>query len=182
MNPTEKILVLALLTLISAFVCTSVSASTLDATAWDSAQWFLFTFTSIMFRFFLDFITSSKQRRIVYKDNNEMYERVVERFSKAMIFELSQNSLKGNRDGKSGWLQISDKELLSEIYYHNGKLQQALKDNDSDKIFEHTADVANIAMMISDKHYNESSRQWQQVKDQKPEPPTKPYSFSSSFD
>lgn len=87
-----------------------------------------------------------------YSDNTEypMYKEVVSEFSKYMIKELVSNSDKGNREGDKGWLKMSKKTQLSELYYHVGKLQGAIKDGNTDLIKEHCADIANGALMVFD--------------------------------
>ena len=71
-----------------------------------------------------------------------------------MIKELAANHDKGDRDGDKGWIHLDKKVLLSEIYYHTGKLQAALMSGDIELIKEHTADIANGALMICDKFCN----------------------------
>lgn len=83
-----------------------------------------------------------------------MYEEVTANFRQLMIKELAANHDKGDREGEKGWLTMDKKTLLSEIYYHTGKLQEALRDGDIEKIKEFSADIANCAMMACDKFYN----------------------------
>lgn len=86
--------------------------------------------------------------------NYPMYEAVTESFRQLMIKELAANHDKGDREGDHGWINgMNNKDYVSEIYYHTGKLQQALKDNDVDKIKEYSADIANGALMCCDKFY-----------------------------
>lgn len=84
--------------------------------------------------------------------NYKMYQEVTDKFQKLMIKELAANYDKGDRESDKGWLKMTNKQLLSELYYHVGKLQQALKENNIDLIKEHCADVANGALMCLDKH------------------------------
>lgn len=84
--------------------------------------------------------------------NNKMYNEVTKNFRKLMIRELAANSDKGDREGEFGWLTISDKGIMNEIYYHAGKLQAALKEGNVDLIEELSADVANLAMMCIDRY------------------------------
>lgn len=80
-----------------------------------------------------------------------MYEAVTSEFRKYMIKELAANYLKGDRDDpKNGWLTLGKKWIISELYYHVGKLQSAAMNNDVERIKENTADVANLAMMCFD--------------------------------
>lgn len=69
-----------------------------------------------------------------------------------MVKELAANFDKGDRDGENGWLTMTDKDSLNEIYYHTGKLQAALKLQDINLIKEFCADVANLAMMCFDRY------------------------------
>ena len=64
-----------------------------------------------------------------------------------MRHELHQNSGKGDRPG---WLTMSRDTALLEIYWHTAKLSAAVKNNDAALIREHSADVANMAMMLAD--------------------------------
>ena len=68
-------------------------------------------------------------------------------FVSLMERELYANSTKGDRPG---WQAMSRAEALLEVYYHLGKLQKAVKNNDLPAIEEHSADVANMAMMVLD--------------------------------
>lgn len=83
--------------------------------------------------------------------NRDMYNVVTMNFREAMIQELAANFDKGDREGKDGWLKITYKQLLNEIYYHTGKLQEAVRNNDVPRIKEYAADVANLALMCYDK-------------------------------
>lgn len=81
------------------------------------------------------------------------YRKIVDKFSDAMLKELIANDDKGGRnDEKEGWLTMTDKENVSEIYYHTGKLQAALKAGDLNLIKELSADIANGALMVYDKY------------------------------
>lgn len=81
----------------------------------------------------------------------EMYDKILPEFMKYMRKELEANYTKGDRIGPKGWLQIKEsKPWISDIYYHVGKLQSALMNNDIDRIKENCADVANLAMMVLD--------------------------------
>ena len=78
---------------------------------------------------------------------NLLYQEVTEEFQKHMITQLQENSRKGDR---AGWLSCTPMQLVLEIYYHTGKLQEAVKNNDSELIKEYSADVANMSMMVLD--------------------------------
>lgn len=87
-----------------------------------------------------------------YNTDPSGYAAVVNWFSDKMYMELIANDDKGGRTGPDGWLTVgSDKYFINELYYHVGKLQEAQRQNDVELIREYTADVANIAMMISDR-------------------------------
>jgi hypothetical protein len=77
----------------------------------------------------------------------EKYDDTLMPFLKMMRNELHANAGKGDRPA---WLQMTPGECLLEIYYHLGKLQKGVKDNDRLWIKEYTADVANMAMMLAD--------------------------------
>ena len=76
-----------------------------------------------------------------------IYKHLAFEVAKAMIIELKNNEHKGDRQN---WKNLSSKELLQEVYYHTGKLQEALKIKDKNKIKEFCADLANLAGMIMD--------------------------------
>lgn len=85
----------------------------------------------------------------------EMYDAILPEFAKYMRKELAANFLKGDRNGVYGWLLVTENRFwLSEIYYHTGKLQEAVKNNDIERIKEYCADIANLAMMLLDVKIN----------------------------
>lgn len=75
------------------------------------------------------------------------YDHVLRPFVALMERELHANSSKGDRPG---WLSMSREVALLEIYWHAAKLSAAVKNNDAAAISEHSADVANMAMMLLD--------------------------------
>ena len=75
------------------------------------------------------------------------YGAVLAPFLSLMERELHANSAKGDRPG---WLAMSSEVALLEIYWHTAKLSAAVKNNDAERIREHAADVANMAMMLLD--------------------------------
>lgn len=77
----------------------------------------------------------------------EQYEDVLLPFLELMRRELRANSRKGER---SGWLRMDPSTALLEVYWHVAKLSAAVKNNDGPAIQEHSADVANMAMMVLD--------------------------------
>lgn len=81
-----------------------------------------------------------------------MYKRLTEKFSEAMIKELDANHTKGDRDGDFGWMTMNNKQNLGELYYHTGKLQEAMKNNNIEEILEYSADISNLAMMVYDRY------------------------------
>lgn len=68
-------------------------------------------------------------------------------FVRLMDAELHANAGKGDRQG---WLSMSSDQAMLEIYYHAAKLQKAVRDGDGALIQEHSADVANMSMMLLD--------------------------------
>lgn len=68
-------------------------------------------------------------------------------FVRLMNAELHANAGKGDRQG---WLSMSSDQAMLEIYYHAAKLQKAVRDGEGALIREHSADVANMSMMILD--------------------------------
>lgn len=81
----------------------------------------------------------------------KMYDQVTEEFSKYMKKELEANYRKGDRNGAGGWLEVKDNKFwISELYYHVGKLQSALMNEDTERIKENCADIANLALMTLD--------------------------------
>lgn len=85
----------------------------------------------------------------------KMYDAILPVFSKFMRKELAANWEKGDRTGERGWLNVTDKKFwISELYYHVGKLQSALMTNDTERIKENTADIANLSLMVLDVNIN----------------------------
>ena len=80
--------------------------------------------------------------------STELYKKITDLFQEEMISQLAANKRKGDR---AGWLSCEAMQLVLEMYYHTGKLQEAVKNNDLDLIREYSADVANISMMVLDK-------------------------------
>jgi hypothetical protein len=83
--------------------------------------------------------------------NYEMYDKVIEAFKPYMVKELAANHDKGDRDGRFGWLTMTNKQILNELYYHVGKLQEALRHGNVDDAKEYSADIANLALMSFDR-------------------------------
>lgn len=75
------------------------------------------------------------------------YGEVLVPFLALMETELHANARKGDRPG---WLSMSPSTALLEIYWHTAKLSAAVKNGDAAAIREHSADVANMAMMLLD--------------------------------
>lgn len=75
------------------------------------------------------------------------YSDVLTPFVALMEAELHANARKGDRPG---WLSMSPEVALLEIYWHTAKLSAAVKNRDATLIREHSADVANMAMMLLD--------------------------------
>lgn len=65
-------------------------------------------------------------------------------FGQAMVNELHANK------GKGKWDNLHPLYLCAELHYHASKLYKACDEDDKQKILEHSADCANIAMMIAD--------------------------------
>lgn len=64
-------------------------------------------------------------------------------FTKQMLQELLENSEKGD------WTEFKDqKAILSEIYHHVYKLQEAVHSEDIDKIKEYSVDVSNYCLFM----------------------------------
>lgn len=81
----------------------------------------------------------------------KMYDDILPEFAKYMRKELAANFEKGDRNGPKGWLAVDDNKFwISELYYHVGKLQSAFMNNDTDRVKENCADIANLAMMVLD--------------------------------
>ena len=77
----------------------------------------------------------------------QKYDDVLVPFVAAMRKELHANTRKGDRPG---WLTMDANTALLEVYWHAAKLSAAVKNNDGPAIQEHSADVANMAMMVLD--------------------------------
>ena len=80
-------------------------------------------------------------------DPGDKYSEVLNPFLKLMEKELHANAGKGDRPG---WLSMTPETAMLEIYYHVAKLQRAVKNEDLELIKEHSADVANMSMMMAD--------------------------------
>lgn len=88
---------------------------------------------------------------LITEPDYKMYDDILPEFQKYMRKELESNYLKGDRNGVSGWLEVKDNKFwISELYYHVGKLQSAIMNNDIKRIEENCADIANLAMMTLD--------------------------------
>ena len=75
------------------------------------------------------------------------YDIVLRPFIALMERELHANSGKGDRPG---WLSMSRETAMLEIWHHVAKLQKAALNDDTPAIQEHSADVANMSMMLLD--------------------------------
>lgn len=75
------------------------------------------------------------------------YGNVVCSFANSMYAELTENVEKGDRNG---WKSCEVEFMLQEVEYHLEKLRTAVEKDDSEKIKEHAADVANNALMVAD--------------------------------
>lgn len=80
-------------------------------------------------------------------DAPQKYDETLLPFFQLMRRELHANAAKGDRPG---WLGMEPQTCLLEIYWHVSKLSVAVRDGDPERIAEHTADVANMAMMQAD--------------------------------
>lgn len=77
----------------------------------------------------------------------EKYDDVLLPFLALMRAELHANAHKGDRPG---WLQMDSKNAILEVFYHMGKLHQAVHRNETAAIKEYAADFANMCMMLLD--------------------------------
>lgn len=77
----------------------------------------------------------------------EKYDEVLLPFLALMRSELHANAHKGDRPG---WLQMDSKTAILEVFYHMGKLHQAVHRGEEAAIKEYAADVANMCMMLLD--------------------------------
>lgn len=68
-------------------------------------------------------------------------------FLAMMRKELHENSHKGDREG---WLGMDRETAMAEVHWHVKKLWVATEVADLERITEHAADVANMAMMLLD--------------------------------
>jgi len=75
------------------------------------------------------------------------YEEVLRPFLALMEKELHANAGKGDRPG---WLKMDGKTAILEVFYHMGKLHQAVHRGEAEAIKEYAADVANMCMMLVD--------------------------------
>jgi hypothetical protein len=77
----------------------------------------------------------------------DKFDDVLLPFLTLMRRELHANTDKGDRPG---WLTMDANTALLEVYWHVAKLSAAVNNNDGPAIMEHSADVANMAMMVLD--------------------------------
>lgn len=77
----------------------------------------------------------------------EKYDDVLLPFLALMRAELHANAHKGDRPG---WLSMDRKTAMLEVFYHMGKLHQAVHRDEEAAIREYAADVANMCMMLTD--------------------------------
>lgn len=75
------------------------------------------------------------------------YDDVLLPFLAMMRAELHANAHKGDRPG---WLTMDRKTAMLEVFYHMGKLHQAVHRKDTGAVIEYAADVANMCMMLVD--------------------------------
>lgn len=95
------------------------------------------------------------QTEEIIQPDYAMYDAILPEFAKYMRKELEANFDKGDRNGENGWIHVKENRFwISEIYYHTGKLQEAVRANDIERIKEYCADVANLAMMLLDVKIN----------------------------
>lgn len=87
---------------------------------------------------------SHPQRPVVMP---EKYDDVLLPFLVLMRAELHANAHKGDRPG---WLSMDRKTAVLEVFYHMGKLHQAVHRDEAAAIREYAADVANMCMMLTD--------------------------------
>lgn len=71
----------------------------------------------------------------------------IQKFAEVMQIEIDNNSHKGN------WEEFTDKEnIISELYYHLGKLENVIYNDDKELIKEYIADCSNILMMLGNSY------------------------------
>ena len=78
---------------------------------------------------------------------SDKYDDVLLPFLSLMRAELHANAHKGDRPG---WLQMDRKTAVLEVFYHMGKLHQAVHRDETAAIKEYAADVASMCMMLLD--------------------------------
>jgi hypothetical protein len=68
-------------------------------------------------------------------------ERMVDTLESAMIRERGNNI---HQEGKNeAWTKMTAKEILFDLYYHVGKLQEGILNRDKKKMLEHVGDIGN---------------------------------------
>lgn len=85
--------------------------------------------------------------RFLRGDDPQPYDDVLLPFLSLMRAELHANAHKGDRPG---WLTMDSKTAILEVFYHMGKLHQAVHRGEAACIKEYAADVANMYMMLVD--------------------------------
>lgn len=89
--------------------------------------------------------------RSIHGNDASTFDRLIGVFSRLMRKELIANSRKGDRPG---WMRQAARNIVSDIYYHTGKLQMAVEKGDIEQVKEYAADVANLALMVVDVQAN----------------------------
>jgi hypothetical protein len=80
---------------------------------------------------------------------NTVFTSAVQLFSEQMLTQLRENYIR--KGGREGWINDNPRDLVKELYYHTGKLQDAVASGFADGVREYSADVANLAMMVLDR-------------------------------
>lgn len=70
------------------------------------------------------------------------FDEMARRITFAMLTERLNNAQQ-EIDISDKWKALTSKEILFELYYHVGKLQRSLKDNDKGGVEENCGDIAN---------------------------------------
>lgn len=72
----------------------------------------------------------------------EQQKALVDQFQKRMVYELIENR------GKGDFTRVNIVQAMEELRVHVKKLEDAVGRNESDKIKEHSADVANATLFV----------------------------------
>jgi len=67
-----------------------------------------------------------------------------------LVWGVMADELEANKHKGDNWTNMSKKEFLFELYYHVGKLQNAIMSDDVENVKQYTADILNTCGFLLD--------------------------------